>query len=68
MSSLENSTLTFVISIWIDSGYGSDDSSNPTWRGEIRNVLKGESTRVAFDSLDDIAAQIRPYLEAQDLF
>ncbi|MDX1417714.1 MAG: hypothetical protein R3293_26150 [Candidatus Promineifilaceae bacterium] len=62
---MENSTLTFVISIWIDVGNENDNGGRPTWRGEIRNVLEGETARVAFDSLEEIAAHIRPYLQAQ---
>jgi hypothetical protein len=65
MSSLESSTLTFVVTIWIESSKGSDPIGKTTWRGEIRNVMEGESKRVAFDSLDELSVQIRPYLKAQ---
>jgi hypothetical protein len=62
MNSLESSTCTFVITIWVDR----DDFSNDTiWRGEIRNVVGSRADRVAFESLQEIAAYVRPFLEAR---
>ncbi len=65
MSSVESNTLTFVVTIWIDSDDISEPISETSWRGEIRNVLQNESKRVAFTSLADIEAHIKPYLEAR---
>ncbi len=62
MSSVESNTLTFVVTIWIDSDDISEPISETSWRGE-RNVLQNESKRVAFTSLADIEAHIQPYLE-----
>ena len=63
MKSLESSTVTFVITIWVDPETDIDGTGSNSWRGEIRDVMHDQKTRMMFATLEEIAEYIRPYLE-----
>jgi hypothetical protein len=63
LRSLESSTVTFVITIWVDPEMASGSAGDFAWRGEIRNVMRDQKTRTTFAALEEIAEYIRPYLE-----
>jgi hypothetical protein len=59
MDSREATSYPFVIRIWLEDS--AEGGHGATWRGHITHVPSGE--RRYFDSLDDIASFVAPYLE-----
>ena len=67
LKSLESSTVTFVITIWVDPETAVENDSSRaagnSWRGEIKDVMRDQKSRTTFAALEEIAEYIRPYLE-----
>jgi hypothetical protein len=62
LKSLESSTVTFVVTIWVDLESNGENANSHNWRGEIRDVMCDQKTRTTFVTLEEIAEYIRPYL------
>jgi hypothetical protein len=60
MNSLEESTSSFIVRVWIEET--AEETSQATWRGSITHVQSGEEGYL--EDLDEIAAFIAPYLQA----
>jgi hypothetical protein len=65
LKSLESNTVTFVVTIWVDTETNNGDGAGCAWRGEIREVMHEQQTRKSFETLQDIVEHVRPYLEAR---
>ena len=59
MVPIESNTHSFIIKIWLEEE--PDRERQGQWRGHITHVSSGE--RRYLQGLDDILAQIAPYLE-----